>query len=80
MTGPMATRDGDVVIAHRNRTAFAVWAVTDDGQQEPRPDTHVSIALGRPGALQLGRMIARDSRGAVFVVEQDGVTWTKVYD
>ena len=78
MIGPMHTRDGDVVITHRKRSAFAVWTVLHDGQQQPGPDTHAWTALGRPAALQLGRTMARDSRGTVFFVEPDGVTWTQL--
>jgi hypothetical protein len=51
--------------------------VSEDGQQQSGPD-RTSTALGRPAALALARMMARDSRGAVFVLDADGVTWTKL--
>ena len=79
MTGPVPTRDGDVMIAAENASAvFAVWTVGRDGQQEPDADTYVSAALGRPGAKQLAFLMAREMRGSVFFLERQMGTWTKL--
>jgi hypothetical protein len=75
----MPTRDGDVVVSQLDGAEFLVWHVLHDGQQQPSPGEKAAPAvMGRPTALALGRIMARASRGTVFFVEQDIVTWTKL--
>ena len=80
-TGPIPTRDGDIVISHdpASRSLYSVWHVTTDAQQacglaaEP-----ASSALGRPAALRLAHLLAVKSRGADFFVDPVSGQWTKI--
>lgn len=81
MTGPMPTRDGDVVVSQLVGAEFLVWHVVHDGQQQPSPgERGAPVVMGRSTAVALGRMMARASRGSVFFVEQDTLNWTKLSD
>ena len=80
MTGPMPTRDGDIVISHRgsNPAMYSVWYMLEDRQQDVSPPVDAAPASGRPEAVQLGLSMARESRGALFCRDTDSGTWTKV--
>jgi hypothetical protein len=80
MIGAMPTRAGDIVISHAVASAsfYVLWKVIDEGQQESRPEQYASTALGRTAALALARMMARESRGAVFSLDAATSAWTKL--
>lgn len=78
MTGPMPTREGDVVVSHSDSESsrYAVWRVEADVQQTPSASAYVSTAYGAVAALRLGRKMLVQIRSAVFVLELDSLTWT----
>ena len=80
MTGPMPTRDGDIVITHSedSRSLFLVWRVTDDGQQWCERITSSALAMGRQGALKLAARMATESRGAIYLLDPASGEWTKI--
>ena len=80
MTGPMPTRDGDIVITHSedSRSLFLVWRVTDDGQQACAGTTESAWAMGREGALKLAAIMAKDYRGAIYMHDPTSGEWMKV--
>jgi hypothetical protein len=76
----MPTRDGDVVVVSTGGTEPALctlWHVDRDDQQVPGPTTAVSTAHGTDAALQLAKMMARESRGSVFLFDQETLSWTQ---
>jgi hypothetical protein len=80
MTGPMPTRDGDIVISHcgSNPPTYSVWYVLEDLQQAVSPPVDPATVIGRPEAVQLGRSMARESKGTLYFHDTDARTWTKV--
>ena len=79
MTGSMPTRDGDVVITQQEASAiFSVWHVLEDGQQEPGSIATQSTVVGRQAARQLAEILASSSRGAIFLLEHEPGTWTRL--
>ncbi len=57
---------------------YSVWYVLEDLQQDVCPPVDATSATGRSEAVQLGRSMARESRGALFFRDIDSGTWTKV--
>jgi hypothetical protein len=80
MTGPMPTRDGDVVIAHgvSVRSIYVVWTVGEDREQEPSPAASAASARGREAAQALAARVARESHGAIFFHDLAAGRWTKL--
>lgn len=79
----MPTLVGDVVVEHSTAATrrYSVWRVMRDGEQSANPLAYVSFALGAVAALALARMMVRRNRiKAVYLMEQDIDTWTKVSD
>jgi hypothetical protein len=81
MTGPIPTRDGDIVISHDDTSwsMYSVWCVAIDGQQACG-ETESSAAMGRPGALKLAKLMARESRGAIYILDSGSAAWIKLSD
>ena len=75
----MPTRAGDVVVSCTDSepARCTLWHVVADAQQVPEPAARVSVALGTDAALKLAKMMARESRAAVFLFDQDALTWTQ---
>ena len=80
MTGPMPTRDGDIVITHseESRSLFLVWRVTDDGQQESVKTASTAWAMGREAALKLAAIMANESRGVIYWHDPTSGEWTRI--
>jgi hypothetical protein len=80
MNGPMPTRDGDIVISHgeASPSLFVLWQAIESAQQDARVEQYRSTALGRAAALTLARLMAAESRGAIFLLETALGTWTEL--
>jgi hypothetical protein len=78
MIESIPTRDGDVVVSHSQawRFEYLVWPVVDDGQQQPRATVSTIATRGRDAALDMARRLARNTSGAVFVLECDSGAWS----
>ena len=82
MTGLMPTRNGDIVISHRESSAsvFLIWPVAETAQQIASPLLYTSPAIGRARAMKFATSLARRSRGRIFFVDTDSKVWTKLAD
>ena len=80
MTGPIPTRDGDIVVSHQDArlSLYAVWRVVSDAQQACGETGYTAQALGRLGALGLATLMAAERRGAVFFLDWGSGDWTKI--
>jgi hypothetical protein len=75
----MPTRAGDVVVSCTDRepARCTLWRVEADAQQVHEPAASVSTAHGSGAALKLAKMMARETRGAVFLFDQATSMWTQ---
>ena len=82
MTGLMPTRDGDIVISHRESSAsvYLIWPVAEKAQQKASPRLYTSTAIGRARAMKFATSLARKSRGRIFFFDTDSEKWTKLAD
>ena len=82
MTGLMPTRDGDIVISHRESSAsvYLIWPVAEKAQQKASPLLYTSTAMGRARAIKFATALARTRRGRIFFVDTDSDDWTKLAD
>jgi hypothetical protein len=78
----MPTRDGDIVISHRESSAsvYVIWPVGATAQQKASPMLYTSTASRRAVAMKLAVSLARTSHGRVFFVDTDSDEWTKLAD
>jgi hypothetical protein len=76
----MPTRDGDIVVSHADASpsVYTLWQAIEDAQQEAHVDQYRSTALGRVAAMTLARLMAAESRGAIFLLEMDAGSWTEL--
>ncbi|MQA28742.1 MAG: hypothetical protein GEU82_02735 [Luteitalea sp.] len=76
----MPTKDGDVVIWHRDAalTDYQVWIVTADGQQEPETALLRTVRVpDRSAAEQVAlRMVSEG--GSILLRELKSGHWTKI--
>ena len=81
---PMPTVAGDIVISHPTAATshYSVWRVMLDGEQSANPLAYASSALGGSAAMMLARLMRRETRGvgAIYFIELDTLTWTKLSD
>jgi hypothetical protein len=82
MTGLMPTRNGDIVISHRESSAsvYLIWPVTAAAQQKAGSPLRTSTAIGRARAMKFAISLARTSRSRIFFVDTDTEEWTKLAD
>ena len=82
MTGLMPTRNGDIVISHRESSAsvYLIWPVTETAQQKAGSPQCTSTAIGRDRAMKFAISLARTSRGRILFVDTDSKEWTKLAD
>ena len=82
MTGLMPTRNGDIVISHRESSAsvYLIWPVAEKAQQKASPLLYTSAAIGRARAMKFATSLARTNRGRIFFVDTDSKEWTKLAD
>jgi hypothetical protein len=79
----MPTVSGDVVITHPDATSnrYAVWRVMRDGEQTANPTAPVFWVIGGSVAMTRARLMLCESRGwAIYFVQLDTLTWTKLSD
>jgi hypothetical protein len=82
MTGPMPTRNGDIVISHDAifRSLYAVWRVSTDGQQARDAAAFVIKRIGRADAVNMAKLMARESRSAIYLVDSTSASWVCLSD
>jgi hypothetical protein len=73
----MPTQNGDVVISHdaKSRSLYAVWRVSTKGQQARATAAFVFNAIGRPDAVNMAKLMARESRSAIYLIDVSSVSW-----
>jgi hypothetical protein len=80
---PMPTRIGDVVISHPSAKSwkYFVWRVFLNRQQVVNSRTAATAAIGGSAAMALARLMVREQgAGAIYFLQEDTLTWTKLSD
>ena len=78
----MPTRNGDIVISHdaELRSLYAVWRVSRKGQQARAAAAFVFKAIGRADAVNMAKLMARESRSAIYLIDLSSAWWVSLSD
>jgi hypothetical protein len=76
----MPTREGDLVVSHdeTSKSMHSVWRVVVSGQQVADSSSSGASAIGGPAALHLARMMARERKGAIYLVDPTSGVWKEL--